>query len=161
MRLAQTKSFEEEKTPEFILWAGPEYLFISADLRKIALEGLEIRLSGASLIFNGRLRSDFESENEVMDHAKNAPEIFSHFLDLPYAVDADRTEVENEDGLISIILRRKNEVLQNNLPSSFLESLRLLGGENGESSSRLEDEIMILETLDRYLEYQRGGNGAT
>lgn len=148
--------------PEIILWAGPASLFISADLRGIDLNGLEIRVRGTRLIFHGELCSDLPSVKGRVRQVANVSETFSHVLDLPYEVDVDRAEVQNDNGLISIILKRDESSPHSNrsAQSSVMHSMKHFFGENGDSSNRLKDELTILETLERYLAYN-SGNGST
>jgi HSP20 family molecular chaperone IbpA len=158
VRLDPAKGPRGKETPEIILWAGSGSLFISADLRGIDLDDLEIRVSGARLIFHGELRSDLLSEKGGIHQEADASKTFRHVLELPYEVEVDQAEVQNENGLISIVLEKRHSVQYNDRigQSSFTASMKRFFGENGDSSNRLRDEIMILETLERYLEYQAG-----
>jgi HSP20 family molecular chaperone IbpA len=159
MRLAQPNGSKGEETPEIFLWAGSWRLFISADLRGIDLDDLQIRVIGTRLIFRGTLRSDLPSEEGGIHQAKNASGTFTHVLELPYRVDADQVEVQNENGLISIVLKKEEsrQYSDRGGQSSFTNSMQRFFGENGGSSNNeLKDEITILETLERYLEYHLG-----
>jgi HSP20 family molecular chaperone IbpA len=154
VRVAESNGSQKADTPEIILWAVSRSLFISADLRDINLDRLQIHVSGTRLIFHGYLRSDVPAGKGAIRQTKNASKTFSHILELPYEVDADQTEVQNEKGLISIILRGAESRHHSDLvgQSSFTKSVKRYFGENADSSNKLKDEIMILETLDRYLE---------
>ncbi len=156
VHLDPSKGPKGKETPEIILWAGPGSLFISADLRGIDLDDLEIRVKGTCLTFHGELRSSLPSAKGRVRRADKATKTFSHVLELPYEV--DQAEVQNENGLISIILKRATSSPYNDrvAQSSFMNSMQRFFGEDGTSSDRLKDEIMILETLERYLEYQGG-----
>ena len=158
VRLTKPNGSRGAETPEIFLWAGPGSLFISADLRDIALDDLQIRVSGTRLIFHGTLRSDLPPEKGGIHQAKKASGTFSHALDLPYEVNVEEAEVQNEDGLISIILKRKESMQYGDrvAQSSFKTSMQRFFGGNGDSPNNLKDEISILETLDRYLEYHLG-----
>ena len=158
VRLAKPNGSKEVENPEIFLWAGPRSLFISADLRGIDLDDLQISVKGTCLIFHGYFRSDLPPERGGIHQAKKTPETFSHVLELPYEVNVDQAEVLNENGLISIILKRMEPCQSNDrvAQSSLTDFRRRFWGENGDSSNKLKDEIMILETLERYLEYQAG-----
>ena len=132
VRLAKSNGSKKE-TPEIYLWAVPKSLFISADLRDINVDDLQIHVNGTRLIFRGYLHSDLPAKKEAVHQAKNAPVTFNHVLELPYEVDADKTEVQNEKGLISIILRRKESRHYSDrvTQSSFTESMQHFFGENG------------------------------
>lgn len=158
VRLTKPNGSRGAETPEIFLWAGPGSLFISADLRDIALDDLQIRVRGTCLIFHGTLRSDLPPEKGEIHQAKKASGTFSHALDLPYEVDVDQAEVLNENGLISIVLKRKESRQYDDrfAQSSFKTSMQRFFGGNGDSSNHLKDEISILETLERYLEYHLG-----
>ena len=158
VRLTKPNASKGAETPEILLWAGPGSLFISADLRDIASDDLQIRVSGTRLIFHGTLRSDLPPDKGGIHQAKKASGTFSHALDLPYEVNVDEAEVQNEEGLISIILKRKESMQHGDrvAQSFFKTSMQRFFGGNGDSSNHLKDEISILETLERYLEYHLG-----
>ena len=158
VRLKRPNGSEGAETPEIFLWAGSESLFISADLRGMDPEDLQIRVSGTRLIFHGTLRPGLTPGKGGIHLTKEASSTFSHALDLPYEVHADGAEVQNENGLISIILRRKESRQPGDrvTQSAFETSMMRFFGENGVSSRTLKDEITILETLERYLEYHFG-----
>jgi hypothetical protein len=97
-----------------------------------------------------------------MGRAKGRPSRFSHVVELPYRVDADRAEVQKGSGLVSIVLKKEQSASgngQDRLESSIRSSVRRYFGENGASSDRRKEEAVILQTLDRYFEFIRG-NGA-
>jgi HSP20 family molecular chaperone IbpA len=159
MRLAQHNGSRGAETPEIFLWAEPGSLFISADLRGIDLDDLQIRVIGTRLIFRGTLRSDLPSGEGAIRQVKDASGTFTHVLELPYRVDTDQAEVQNENGLISIILKKEEsrQYSDRSGQSPFTNSMQRFFGENGDSSNnKLKDEITILETLERYLEYHLG-----
>lgn len=159
MRLAQPNGSKGAETPEILLWAEPGSLFISADLRGIDLDDLQIRVKGTRLVFRGTLRSELPSGEGRIRRAKDASGTFTHVLELPYPVDTDQAEVQNENGLISIVLKKEEsrQYSDRGGQSSFTNSMQRFFGENGDSSkNKLKDEITILETLERYLEYHLG-----
>jgi len=158
VRLAKSNGSKEAETPEIFLWAGPGRLFISADLRGIDLDDLQISVKGTCLIFHGNVRSDLPPEKGGIHQAKKNSGTFSHVLELPYEVDVDQAEVLNENGLISIILKRMESWQYNDrvAQSSFTNPMKHFLGENGDSSDNLKDELTMLETLERYLEYHLG-----
>jgi HSP20 family molecular chaperone IbpA len=146
------------ENPEIYLWIGSGSLFVSADLRGFDLEDLQVRVQGARLIFLGTLRPDLASGQEGIHRAKQSSTAFAHALDLPYEVNGDEADVQNENGLISIGLKRKESGTQKDrlAQSSFKASLKRFFGENGDASHTLGDEITMLETLERYLDYHLG-----
>jgi HSP20 family molecular chaperone IbpA len=158
VRLAKFNGSKKAETPEIILWAVPRSIFISADLRATDLDSLQIHVNGTHLIFRGYLHSDLPAEEAAVHQEKNAPVTFNHILELPYEVDDDQTEVQNENGLISIIQRRKESRHYSDrvTHSTFTKSMQRFLGENGNPPNKLKDEITILETLERYIEYQSG-----
>jgi len=159
IRIAQPNESRGAETPEILLLAGVKSLFISADLRGIDLDDLQIRVRETRLIFHGTLRSGLPSGKGGIHQAKNASGTYTHVLELPYRVDADQVEVQNENGLISIILKKEESRPSSDRTgqSSFTNSMQRFFGENGDSSdNNLKDEITILETLERYLEYHLG-----
>jgi HSP20 family molecular chaperone IbpA len=156
IRIAQPNGSKGAETPEIFLLAGVKRLFISADLRGIDLDDLQIRVRETRLIFRGTLRSGLPSGKRGIRHASGT---FTHVIDLPYRVDTDQVEVQNENGLISIVLKKEDSRPSGDRgrQSTFTNSMQRFFGENGDSSdNNLRDEITILETLERYLEYHLG-----
>ena len=158
VRLNKPNGPHGAEPPEIYMWAGSESLFVSADLRDFGLDDLQIRVRGTHLTFYGTLRSDLPSEKGGIHRVKKTSATFSHALDLPYEVKGDEAEVQNENGLISIVLKRKESGQQNDraAQSSFKASMQRFFGENGDASHNLKDEITMLETLERYLDYHLG-----
>jgi HSP20 family molecular chaperone IbpA len=158
VRLNKPNGSKGTENPEIYMWAGSESLFISADLRDFGLKDLQIRVQGARLIFLGTLRPDLPSAKGGIHRVKQASTTFAHAMDLPYEVDGDHVEVQNENGLISIGLKRKESRQQNDraAQSSFKASMKRFFGENGDAPHNLGDEITMLETLERYLDYHLG-----
>ena len=97
----------EREDPGITLWAGPKALFINAMFPGIDLNDLQIRITGARLVFSGTLPSDRTIEKPGRRRTRRNPAVFSHSVKLPYPVDADRAEVCKENGLISIILKKE------------------------------------------------------
>ena len=144
------------EAPEIYMWAGTESLFVSADLRRFGLDDIQIRVQGMRLIFHGTLPPDLPAEKGEFRGERKSSRTFRHALDLPYEVHVDEAEMQNENGLISIVLKRKASPPRDRVAqSSFLASLERFFGENGNSSRPgLKDEITMLETLERYLAFQ-------
>ena len=143
--------------PKIYMWVGSGSLFVSADLRDIGLEALRIRAQGMSLIFDGTLRPELPTAEGGTHQAKKAPAAFSHVLELPYAVNGDDIDVQNENGLVSIVLKRKDSGRQNDraAQSSLTASMeRFFGGDGDPSRGAMKDEIAMLETFERYLAFQ-------
>lgn len=157
VRLAEPNGSKGTGAPEIYLWAGSGSLFVSADLRSFGLDDLQVRVRGMRLIFLGTLRSNAKPEKKGSRRAKKSSMTFYHVLDLPYEVRDDEAEVQNENGLISIVLKRKEADRQNGraAQSSFQASMQRFFGDNGDSSrNSLKDEITMLETFERYLAFQ-------
>lgn len=142
--------------PKIYMWAGWESLFVSADLRDLGLEDLRIRAQGMTLIFDGTLRPELPTAEGGTHRAKKAPAAFSHALELPYEVNGEDIDVQNENGLVSIVLRRRDPGRQKSraAQSSVRASIRRFFGENESTSRSLKDEITMLETIERYLAFQ-------
>jgi len=158
VRLNKPNGSNGTENPEIYLWVGSGSLFVSADLRDFGLEDLKIRVQGARLIFHATLRPGVSPGQGGIHRAKPSSTVFTHALDLPYEVEGDHVEVQNENGLISIVLKRKESATLNGrlAQSSFKASMKRFFGENGEAPHNLGDEITMLETLERYLDYHLG-----
>ncbi len=157
VRLNKPNGSNGTENPEIYLWVGSGSLFVSADLRDFGLEDLQIRVQGARLIFHD-LPPGRAARARGNPPAKPFLDGFTHALDLPYEVDGDHVELHNENGLMSIVLKRKESGQQNDraAQSSFKASMKRFFGENGEAPHNLGDEITMLETLERYLDYHLG-----
>jgi HSP20 family molecular chaperone IbpA len=152
----------EKEEPGVTLWAGPKALFINALFPGIDLEELQINITGTRLVFSGPLGSDTTITRPGRRRAQRTPLLFSHSVELPYRVDADRAEVRKENGLISIILKRAPSPAGNGnfrLESSIMNSMKRYFGDYGRSSGKHVDEDMILQSLEKYFNYiSREGN---
>lgn len=143
--------------PKIYMWVGSGSLFVSADLRDFGLEDLRIRVQGARLIFDGTLRPGLPTGEGGIRRWKQSSTTFTHALDLPYEVNGDEAEVQNENGLISIALKRRESGRRNDraAQSSLTASIKRFFGEDGDSSrGAMKDEIAMLETFERYLAFQ-------
>ena len=126
----------EKEEPGITLWAGPKVLFINAVFPGIDLEDLQISITGKRLVFSGPLRSDTAIKKAGRRRPQSTPMNFTHSVELPYPVDADRTEVRKENGLISIILKKDESRLHDGnarLESSIMNSMKRYFGNNGRS----------------------------
>jgi HSP20 family molecular chaperone IbpA len=142
--------------PGFTLWAGPTALVINADLPGIDLEALRVDVAGARLIFSGPLRPEPPGRKNGRRQAGGRAGSFSHTIELPYRVDADRAEVRKENGLISIVLKKKESEPGNGngrLESSILNSVKRYFGGNGSSPKNRDEDTLILKALDRYFDF--------
>ena len=106
IRLPSSGRSSEREEPGITLWAGPKVLFINAVFPGIDLEDLQIRITGTRLVFSGFLRQKPVIGKSGRRRPQSTPENFTHSVELPYPVDADRAEVRKENGLISIILKK-------------------------------------------------------
>jgi len=96
----------EGEDPGITLWAGPKALIINAVFPGIDLNELQISVTGTRLVFSGPLTSNAAIRKPGRRRARRTPILFSHSVELPYPVDADRVEVRKDNGLISIILKK-------------------------------------------------------
>jgi HSP20 family molecular chaperone IbpA len=146
----------EKEEPGVTLWAGPKALFINAVFPGIDLEDLQISITGKRLVFSGLQRPNRASGKNGRRRPRSSPLKFSHSVELPYAVDADRAEVRKENGLISIILKKDESPARSGngrLESSIMNSMRRYFGENGHPADPREDENRILQSLEKYFAY--------
>jgi HSP20 family molecular chaperone IbpA len=107
----------ENEDPGVTLWAGPKALFINAVFPGLDLEDLQISVTGTHLIFSGFLHPNPVIGKTGRHQQQGIPTSFSHSIQLPYRVDADRAEVRKEHGLISIILKKDETLLRGIRPS--------------------------------------------
>ncbi len=146
----------EKEEPGVTLWAGPQALFINAVFPGIDLEELQINITGTRLVFSGPLSSEKAIKNPGRRRAQRTPVLFSHSVELPYRVDADRADVRKENGLISIVLKKDESPARDGnarLESSIMNSMKRYFGDYGPSSEKPADEDMILQSLEKYFNY--------
>ncbi|HET6489290.1 MAG TPA: Hsp20/alpha crystallin family protein [Syntrophales bacterium] len=149
----------EKEEPGVTLWAGPKALFINAVFPGIDLEDLQIRITGKRLVFSGLQHPGPVSGKNGRRRPRSSPLNFSHSVELPYSVDADRAEVRKENGLISIILKKDESPARSGkdrLESSIMNSMRRYFGENGHPADPRENENRILQSLEKYFAYIGG-----
>jgi HSP20 family molecular chaperone IbpA len=149
----------EKEEPGVTLWAGPKALFINAVFPGFDLEDLQISITGKHLVFSGFQRPSRASGKNGRRRPRSSPLNFSHSVELPYAVDADRAEVRKENGLISIILKKDETPARRGngrLESSIMNSMKRYFGDYGRSSDKRADEDVILQSLEKYFEYLGG-----
>jgi HSP20 family molecular chaperone IbpA len=155
-RGAPSGRYGEKEEPGVTLWAGPKALFINAVFPGIDLNELQISITGKRLVFSGFQRPNPVSGKTGRRRPQSAPMNFSHSVELPYAVDADRAEVRKENGLISIILKKDESSARDGnarLKSSIMNSMKRYFGENGRPADPREDENRILQSLEKYFTY--------
>ena len=148
----------EKEDPGITLWAGPKALFINAVLPGVILEDLQINITGKRLVFSGPLGAD-TAVKKGRRRPRGTPKNFSHSVELPYPVDADRAEVRKENGLISIILKKDESSARagnSHLESSIMNSMKRYFGSNGRSMNKRTEEDMILQSLDKYFAFIGG-----
>jgi HSP20 family molecular chaperone IbpA len=157
-RTAPSGRSGEKEEPGVTLWAGPKVLFINAVFPGIDLNDLQIAISGTRLVFSGPLGAETaikKGRRRLQSNSKH----FTHSLDLPYPVDAERAEVRRENGLISIILKKAPSTAGDGnarLESSIINSMKRYFGDNGRSSDKRAEEDMILQSLEKYFSYIGG-----
>jgi HSP20 family molecular chaperone IbpA len=163
IHLPQSDRTDEKEGPGITLWAGPKALFINAVFPGIDLKDLQIVVTGTRLVFSGILSTDAAIPKPGRPPAQHTPGIFSHSVELPYPVDADRAEVRKENGLITIILKKDEPRARDGnvrLESSIMNSMKRYFGESGRPVNLRSDENRILESLDKYFAYIAAGNNA-
>jgi len=157
-RTAPSGRSGEKEEPGVTLWAGPKALFINAVFPGIDLEDLQINITGTRLVFSGPLSPD-TIRKAGRRRAQRNPTLFSHSVELPYPVDADRAEVRKDNGLISIILKKDESGARDGngrLESSIMNSMKRYFGDFGRSTNKRAEEDRILQSLEKYFEYIGG-----
>ena len=149
----------DKEEPGVTLWAGPKALFINAVFPGIDLDDLQISITGTRLVFSGPLSSDIAIRKAGRRRARRYPAVFSHSVELPYAVDADRTEVRKENGLVSIILKKDESGARNgsaSLESAIMNSMKRYFGDFARSTDKRAEEDRILQSLEKYFAFIGG-----
>jgi HSP20 family molecular chaperone IbpA len=146
----------EKEEPGVTLWAGPKALFINAVFPGIDLDDMQISITGTRLIFSGPLGSDIAIRKAGRRRAERNPAFFSHSVELPYPVDADRAEVRKENGLVSIILKKDESGARDGsarLESAIMNSMKRYFGDFGRSTDKRTEEDRILQSLEKYFAF--------
>ena len=99
VRLPTSDRAGEMEDSGITLWAGPKALIINAVFPGIDINELQIHVTGSRLVFSG-------PSPPGRSRVRRTTKFFSHSVELPYTVDADRAEVSKEKGLISITLKK-------------------------------------------------------
>jgi len=148
----------DKEEPGVTLWAGPKALFINAVFPGIDLDDLQISITEKRLVFSGPLGAD-TAIKKGRRPPRGTPKNFSHSVELPYPVDADRAEVRKENGLISIILKKDESPARggnSHMESSIMNSMKRYFGDFGRSTNKRTEEDRILQSLEKYFEYIGG-----
>jgi HSP20 family molecular chaperone IbpA len=156
IRLPPSGRSGEKEKPGIALWAGPKALVINAVFPGMDLEDLQIGITGTRLVFSGFLRQNPAIGKSGRRRPRSTPEPFTHSIELPYPVDADRAEVRKENGLISIILKKDESGARDGsarLESAIMNSVKRYFGDYGRSSDKRAEDDMILQSLEKYFAF--------
>lgn len=150
------RRIHKEENSAINMWIGPKALLITAEIPGIEPAEMNIHVTATKLIFS-RFPKAKEFSGDMRTRQKNAaPDHFNQVVDLPYRVDADQSEVHNENGFIYITLKKEeNNSLENRglLESSIINSMRRYFGKINSSSPRNgNNDLLILHSLERYFQ---------
>jgi HSP20 family molecular chaperone IbpA len=157
INIPRYKRRRDEVDPGITLWEGPKAQLITAHLPEVDTDALQIILTDASLIFNGSILSKPMQRKAPSGRTQNKSKSFNHAVKPPFRVESELVEVQKENGLITVILKRKAPETasdsQRRDHASFMNSVNHFFAKNGQSSFGRTKETICLRACERYLEY--------
>ena len=91
--------FLSHSSPALNIWANDDALVVTGEIPGVDPDSVHISVMGDTLTLSGK------REFSVGQQALRAEE-FNRSLQMPYRVDADRTEARCRDGLFTVVLHR-------------------------------------------------------
>ncbi|HEX3132652.1 MAG TPA: Hsp20/alpha crystallin family protein [Planctomycetota bacterium] len=91
--------FLSHATPALNIWANDDALVVTGEIPGVDPASVTISVLGDTLTITGK--RDFAHGQQPL-----RTEEFNRSIQVPYAVDADRTEARCKDGLLTVVLHR-------------------------------------------------------
>lgn len=91
--------------PAFNLWADDEGAVLTSELPGVALDNLEITVSGRDVTVKGGRKEEIEPEQKMI-RAERVAGQFERAFQLPYQIDSERVEAKLTNGALEITLPR-------------------------------------------------------
>lgn len=86
-------------------WEDGDSAWLEAELPGLAMEDVEVYMSGNEVTVNGRRKID-AAEGAAWHRRERAQGEFSRTLTLPWEIDADKVEAKLRDGVLTVRLPR-------------------------------------------------------
>lgn len=91
--------------PAFNLWADDSSAVLTSEMPGVALESLDIGVSGRDVTVKGGRSEEIESERKIVRNERAGGQ-FERAFQLPYQIDAEKVEAKLTDGVLEIVLPR-------------------------------------------------------
>jgi HSP20 family protein len=102
--------FERTYSPALDVTETSDSYRVLCDLPGIDMEDIEISIAGNVLTLKGEKRQQKKSEGSHLYREETNEGRFQRTLQLPLAVDADKTEAVLKNGVLEIVLPKREEV---------------------------------------------------
>jgi HSP20 family protein len=94
--------------PVLNVWEDAERLYAEAEIPGVSMEDVEVSVVGNELTLKG-MRKPSQEGNMTIHRQERGTGVFSRFLTLPVAVNADKVEAVMKDGVLTITLPKADE----------------------------------------------------
>lgn len=95
--------------PTVDIYETPDKIILKADLPGISLDDIELKIENNTLTIRGERRMDKETKQEDYHRIERAYGSFSRSFTLPNTVDVDKVKAEHKNGILEVILPKKEE----------------------------------------------------
>jgi len=93
--------FLGNSTPALNIWENDDALVLTGEIPGVDAESIDISVMGDTLTLTGKRQFSSPQDKETPTTME-----FNRSIQLPYRVDADRTEARTRDGVLTIVLKR-------------------------------------------------------
>ena len=95
--------------PPLNVHSGDDRLVITAEVAGIDPQKIDITVTGEALTIKGERPAEQIAEKEKYHRRERVSGPFSRTLELPFEVDASRTEAQYKNGILQVVLYRPEE----------------------------------------------------
>lgn len=103
---ARPQAARQVEFPAINIWQKEGELALTAEIAGLQVDALDITVSGDSLMISGVRQAEQLEGGQTYHRRERYTEPFSRTIELPYAVDPDKTEATYEKGVLTIRLQR-------------------------------------------------------
>lgn len=96
--------------PSVDIFENDNEVVIKAELPGMNAKDIEVKLENNVLVLRGERRFEKEAKEENYHRVEREYGTFSRSFSLPVAVDADKVTAEYKDGILRIVLPKKEEI---------------------------------------------------
>jgi HSP20 family protein len=103
---ARPQAARQVEFPAVNIWQKESELALTAEIAGLQADALDITVSGDSLMISGVRQAEQLEGSQIYHRKERYSEPFSRTIELPYAVDPDKTDATYEKGVLTIRLQR-------------------------------------------------------